>query len=151
VNAQVLAKSTDAGATFSTTTGPCAANLGIDLEPSSTTVLWAICPTGMLSGAWRSTDTGQTFTQLKTQELVNSALVAPASDTTAVIANLDHKLLRTTDGGGTWSTVAESPQNTFFVGFTDAETGSALSSDGSHNVLWRSTDGGATWSVVPVG
>jgi photosystem II stability/assembly factor-like uncharacterized protein len=146
-----IAKSTDAGASFSTATGPCYSDLGGDLEPSSTSVVWATCPTGMLSGAWRSTDTGQTFAQLKTPPLENAAIIAPASDTTAVIGGNDgRKLLRTTDGGATWSTLAKSPLNTFFIGFTDAQTGSALSSDGSHNVLWRSTDGGATWSIVPI-
>jgi hypothetical protein len=143
-----LAKSTDGGATFSTTTGPCYSDLGGDVEPSSASVLWAICPTGMLSGAWRSTDTGESFASLKTPELVNSALIAPASDTTAVIAQgTEEKLLRTTDAGATWSPVARSPEDVSFIGFTDASTGAALARNGT---LWRTTDGGASWAVVPI-
>jgi photosystem II stability/assembly factor-like uncharacterized protein len=146
-----LARSTDAGATFSTTTGPCYADLGGDLEPSSPVVLWAICPTGMLSGAWRSSDAGDSFSSLKTPELVNSALIAPASDTTAVIAEaVNEKLLRTTDAGSNWSTVPKSPENVSFIGFTDASVGSALAHSGADTVLWRTTDGGATWVIVPV-
>lgn len=143
-----LARSTDAGKTFSTTAGPCYSDLGGDLEPSSAVTVWATCATGMLSGAWRSTDAGDSFSSLKTPELVNSALIAPASDTVAVIAQgVDDKLLRTTDAGATWTTVAESPEDVSFVGFTDANVGSALTSNGK---LWRSTDGGASWAVVPV-
>lgn len=145
-----IARSTDAGATFSTTTGPCSSDLGGDLEPSSSVVLWAICPTGMLSGAWRSTDAGDSFASLKTPELENSALIAPASDTTAVIAQGADKLLRTTDAGATWSSIAASPSDVSFVGFTDASTGSALARGSATTALWRSHDGGATWAIVPI-
>ena len=100
---------------------------------------------------WRSTDAGDSFAPLKTPELENSAVIAPASDTTAVIAQgAQDKLLRTTDSGATWASVAVSPVNVSFVGFTDEDTGSALARGDTTTVLWRSHDGGATWATVPM-
>src|SRR5436309_6835124 len=50
-----LARSDDAGRTFVTRSGPCVPGLGGELAPTSTEVVWAFCPTGMLGGASRST------------------------------------------------------------------------------------------------
>lgn len=149
-----LARSTDAGRTFTTGTSPCSAGLGGDLEPSSAQVVWAVCPTGMEAGAWISTDGGATFGQLATPELVNSAELAPASNDTAVLAQGPNAtLLRTTDGGSTWSRVTATPSGATgvqFIGFTDAKVGVALVLTGntSQQQLWRTTNGGASWSTV---
>jgi len=143
-----LARSIDGGRTFALGVGPCYSDLGGDLEPASATVVWAICPTGLMSGAWRSTDGGATFTPLKTRGLVNSAALAPASGTTAVLAanGAAAPLLRTTDGGATWRPVTPTGGGSdYWIGFTDARVGVALGSDGA---LWRTTDGGADWSRV---
>ncbi|HEX3806317.1 MAG TPA: hypothetical protein VHV52_06010 [Gaiellaceae bacterium] len=149
-----IARSTDAGKTFTTGSGPCVPGLGGDLEPSSDLVVWAVCPTGMEAGAWISTDGGVTFGALKTPELVNSARLAPASDATAVLAQgAQDELLPTTDGGTTW-TSAHTPGASFvpFVGFTDANVGAALAQGANgREALWRTTDGGADWAVVPIG
>jgi photosystem II stability/assembly factor-like uncharacterized protein len=67
------------------------------------------------------------------------------------------RLLRTTDGGKTW-TAPRTPgraTNVFWVGFTDARVGAALVQTGydapaktDGTAMWRTTDGGATWSSV---
>jgi hypothetical protein len=44
-----IAHSTDAGNTFTVARGPCTPGLPGTLEPSSNTVIWAYCPTGMHS------------------------------------------------------------------------------------------------------
>jgi photosystem II stability/assembly factor-like uncharacterized protein len=148
-----LARSSDGGRTFVTGPGPCIPGLGGDLEPTSAPVIWATCPTGLMAGAWRSTDGGLTFTPLKTRGLVNSARLAAASDTTAVLAanGAGAPLLRTTDGGTTWSPVAGSDKVSYwpFIGFTDASVGAAIVQTGNAEVdaLWRTTDGGLSWSV----
>ncbi len=156
-----LARSSDAGRTFITGAGPCVPGLGGELAPTSAQVVWAVCPTGMLAGATRSTNGGISFARLRTPPLVNSAQVAPASESTAVLARgVGGRLLRTTDGGKTWN-APKTPggaKDIVWLGFTDARVGAALAQTGYDasaktevTALWRTTDGGATWSKVRVG
>jgi hypothetical protein len=144
-----LARSTDGGRTFVVGTAPCYSDLGGRLEPTSSRVVWAICPTGLMAGAWRSVDGGATFTPLKTRALVNSAALAPASDSTAVLSanGAGAPLLRTANGGATWRPVVtpKGGGDVFWLGFTDARVGVAIGDDGG---LWRTTDGGLAWSRV---
>ena len=63
---------------------PCFSGLGGRIQATSSQVLWAVCPTGMMAQAFRSTDGGAQWSTLQPGELENSALLAPASDTTAV-------------------------------------------------------------------
>lgn len=92
-----LARSTDGGRTFTSGPGPCYPGLGGELAPTSASVVWAVCPSGMMAGASRSTDGGITFIHLRTPPLVNSAALAPASEDTAVLAGngAGSRLLRT--------------------------------------------------------
>lgn len=149
-----IARSSDGGRSFTTRAGPCVPGLGGDLEPASSSVVWAVCPTGMMAGAWRSTDGGVSFSPLKTPGLVNAARLAPASATTAVLAGngVIRPLLRTTDGGATWTAAATPAKATYmpFAGFTDASVGVAIVQTGNARIrkLWRTTDGGATWRPV---
>jgi photosystem II stability/assembly factor-like uncharacterized protein len=149
-----LARSNDAGRTFRTRAGPCVPGLGGELAPTSTNVVWAVCPTGMLGGAWRSTNGGVSFARLHTPQLVNAAQIAPASATTAVLdRGVGVRLLRTTDGGEKWSAPKTPGRATsiMWVGFTDARVGAALvQTDLAKTALWRTTDGGATWSNVRI-
>jgi len=150
----VLARSTDGGHTFVTGDGPCVPGLGGDLEPSSAQVVWAVCPTGMMAGASRSTDGGVTFEPLRTPSLVNAARLAPASDETALLAANGagrRPLYRTTDRGATWRPLRPMGNDDVWydVVFTDARTGDALVQVGAHPpAVWRTTDGGITWSRI---
>ncbi len=158
---QLMVASTDGGAHFATSPSPCFAGLGGSIEASSADVLWAMCPTGMMAEAFRSTDGGSRWEALSAGELENSALLSPASDTTAVIQPAEQgELLRTDDGGVTWQPVASAGASGSWwswIGFTDAGTGSGLEqSDAPANwpwpngpypeQLWRTGDGGSTWS-----
>jgi hypothetical protein len=150
----VLARSSDAGRTFVTGVGPCVPGLGGELAPTSGDTVWAVCPTGMSAGAWRSTDGGVHFTRLRTPQLVNSSQLAPASASIAVLdRGVAARLLRTTDGGATWKppSTPGGGTNVFWVGFTDARVGAALvQTTGTSSALWRTTDGGATWATVRI-
>lgn len=149
----VLARSADAGRTFRTAPAPCTPGLGGQLAPTSATDVWAVCPTGMLAGAWHSTDGGKTFARVRTAPLVNAAQIAPASATTAVIARGGNAgLIRTTDGGKSWKrpTTPRRGSDIFFVGLTDARVGAALVHNGASSELWRTEDAGATWFRVLV-
>jgi hypothetical protein len=159
---QLLLAGAGSGASFGTYKSPCYSGLGGELAATSAQVVWAVCPTGMLAGLWRSTDAGAQWQQLSAVgELPNSAILAPASDTDAVVApSPDGSLLITTNGGVSWTAVhAGSPGYSWsWVGFTDAATGSALRAQGSSPAgwpwpngpspeqLWRTSDGGASWS-----
>lgn len=156
----VLASSTDAGQTFSVGDGPCFPGLGGALAPSSANVLWAVCPTGMMAGAARSTDGGATFAPLHLQKTIpNSTRLAPASDTSAmlIINAGGASPLLTTDAGAHWTTpkTPAAAMSWAWVGFTDATTGAALVQtryDTAAHVelqqLWRTTNGGSSWSIV---
>jgi photosystem II stability/assembly factor-like uncharacterized protein len=151
-----LARSNDRGRTFVTGRGPCYAGLGGELLPVSATVVWAVCPGGLLSTAWRSHDGGVTFTRLTTPPMANPAELAPASAKVAVLAGngAGLRLLRTADGGRTWK-AARTPAPAYdfaWIGFTSARVGTALvqTGDARPNALWRTTDGGAEWSTVPL-
>jgi hypothetical protein len=151
-----LARSSNGGRTFITGPGPCYPGLGGELAPGSPKVIWAVCPTGLLAGAWRSIDGGVSFARLKTPALANSALIAPASERVAVLFGngAGARLLRTTDGGRTW-TAAKTPRaatDIQSVDFSSAAVGAALVQvRGSQtNVFWRTTDGGTEWSQVPL-
>jgi photosystem II stability/assembly factor-like uncharacterized protein len=152
----VLARSRDGGRSFVVGRGPCVAGLGGELSPASASVVWAICPTGLLAGAWRSTDGGRTFRHVRTPPLPNAAVLAPASRDTAVLARngARSRLLRTTDGGATWR-AASTPRpvvSVAWIAFTDARVGAALVQTTTEaQALWRTTDGGAHWSRVRLG
>lgn len=149
---EVLARSSAGGATFTVGAAPCTAGLGGQLLPASATALWAVCPTGMMAQAWRSTDGGATFANLRGLQLVNSAQLAPASSTTAVVAGngAGSPLLRTVDAGRTWTRAAVPvrPLVVQWVGFTDPRVGAAIVSTATGTELWRTTDAGASWSRV---
>ena len=157
----LLARSVDSGRSFVTGAGPCFPGLGGALSPVSATVVWAVCPTGMMAGASRSTDGGITFRTVRTPPLANSAVLAPASRASAVLARNGARspLLRTADGGVTWK-VARTPGpavDVDWIGFTDARAGAALvqtpfdaSLQAGSQSLWRTSDGGAHWSPVPL-
>jgi hypothetical protein len=160
---QLLVAGTGSGSDFTTYKSPCYPGLAGTVQASSSDVLWAVCPTGMMAGAFRSTDGGAHWQALSaTGELENSAVLVPASDTVAVLeSSSQSQLLRTTDGGASWKSVSSPGGSGLYLswaGFTDESTGSALLSETnapanwpwpngpSPEQLWRTTDGGATWS-----
>lgn len=161
---QLLVVTTDAGNSFSTYQSPCSPGLGGTLQASSADVVWAVCPTGMMGQAFRTADGGAHWATLPTGELPNSAQLAPASDSAAVLVTSEGGPLKeTTDGGGTWSdipgTVTTDGYSWYWLGFTDSQTGAALQETGNLPSGWpwphgpfperlvRTTDGGSTWSA----
>jgi photosystem II stability/assembly factor-like uncharacterized protein len=149
-----LARSNDGGGAFTTGGGPCSPDLGGRLAPASARVVWAVCPTGMLAGVWKSADGGRSFTRSSPPRCcVNSALIVAPSEKTAVLAPAPGRgLLRTSDGGATWRP-AITPSGRIdllvSVSFGDARVGYVLLQlSGNTQALWKTTDAGATWRAV---
>ena len=163
---QALLVSRDGGRTVTRTASPCYSGLAGRLEASSSTVVWAVCPTGMEAGAWRSTDAGAHWSAIHATGspggLANSAQLVPASDNVALLEpGGDTRLLRSTDGGRSFTQLAFPASGTSveWFGFTDPRTGSALLTNGGATVgpdhlppatLWRSADGGVHWRVLRI-
>ena len=144
----------DQGITFARFPSP-SPGLGCDFEELASPVVWAHCPTGMLSAVWRSTDGGVTF-QLAVGGtgavggLANSAAFAAASATTAVVGA--QQLYRTGDGGESYTAVTGPTGITSwqYLGFTDATHGVAFGSAGSQERLYYTTDGGVSYHPVAI-
>jgi photosystem II stability/assembly factor-like uncharacterized protein len=153
----VLARSTNRGVTFVTGTAPCDAELAADLEPVSSRVVWAFCPTGLMGRAFRSTNRGVVFTPLGVPHCcANSTSLGAVSEAVAVVSGnaAGTHLLRTTDGGGTWRP-ARTPADVVDWGpfeFVGRSTGFSLVSVGrvGRTELLRTTDAGASWHRVPI-
>jgi photosystem II stability/assembly factor-like uncharacterized protein len=140
--------SPDRGQHFSMQT-VCPSELGFaSVYAVSSSVLWATCVTGTEAAAFQSVDGGQQFTQLPGPVmLANFASIAGVSSTTAVIGA--QALLRTTDGGQSFTTVESNQSHWTIVGFTTSVNGFAFAVTGSdHSQLWRTNDAGAQWYVV---
>jgi photosystem II stability/assembly factor-like uncharacterized protein len=163
---QALLVSRDGGASVTRTTSPCYSGLAGRLEASSATVAWAVCPTGMEAGAWRTTDAGAHWSAIRATAssggLANSAQLAPASDSTALLEpGGNTRLLRTTDAGHSFTQLAfPAPgASVEWFGFTDPRTGSALLTGSGAPVgpdqlppaaLWRSSNGGVQWRALRI-
>lgn len=157
-NKQDLLTSTDYGNHFNFLASPCFSDLGGRIEASSSTVLWAVCATGMEAVAFRSADGGKSWTVMNKYPLNNSAQLASADDSTAILdPGVTGALLRTADGGKTFSNVqVGGPGQSWvaWIGFTTPLVGSALvvyptggpSSTVPREELWRTVDGGISWA-----
>src|SRR5919204_224219 len=104
---------------------------------------------------------GVSFTQLKTEALANSARLAAASGTTAVLFGngAGSRLMRTTDGGASWkpARTPRIPSDVWSLAFTSSRVGFALVQTGwdakkkvERQMLWRTTDAGARWSELQI-
>jgi len=156
-----LLHSSDGGTTFSLEPQPVP-GIECTYSPVSDAVVWAYCSGGHFMFAYRSTDAGTSFVPLDTQTsgpaspeaLANGSTLEAATPMTAVAAGdlPGEPLVRTSDGGASWSIVAEPPSasgNWAVIGFTTPTVGYVFWEPGANQrQLWRTTDGGVAWSPV---
>lgn len=139
-------RSTDGGHTFTSSRGPCLADLGGSVSAAGSTVL-AWCATGMQGGGFVSTDRGASFARTAAGGS-NAAAAAPTGFGSDFVY-AGPAGLRVTDRTGTGRPARGGIGTIGWVGFTSPRSGFAIASaDGAPDGLWRSTDAGLSWTRV---
>ncbi len=95
-----------------------------------------------------STDDGASWTQVVVPTSANLTAVYFVDDLHGWAVGHDEVILRTVDGGDTWTRVHFEPENNrplLDVWFADAARGMAV---GAYGVMYASSDGGESWAPV---
>ena len=140
---------------------------GIAADPTNPNVIYIAAAGG---GVWKTTDGGTTWTPLTDDQpsLVMGAIAVAPSNPNVIYAGtgeadnaLDsfygHGILKSTDGGATWTVVGQSDFDRkgitkIVINPTDPNTVEVAVSDAvingvsGGNGIWKSTDGGTTWT-----
>lgn len=151
IDARVM-KSTDCNRTYDTETFVESAGKpikAIELDWYSPDTVWAATSSGDVIKSGNGGDTWTTVTRVKDE--VMKVMVDNTDSRIVLVVTEDKGLWRTTDGGATWSELADSMKD-----FKSSDKGYALAqnSDGSMMYyaskygLMRSNDHGATWSAL---
>ena len=156
-----LIVSTDGGAHFTVYPSPCNPGLAGKAVVSMTdpTAWWAACPTGMMATAFRSTDSGHTWTAVTSSPPVpqfSNALDFSAVSSMTALAwpGNEGSLELTTDGGLHFGQVLLSANSglVIWAGFADPSQAYAIVESNATPTptyeLWESSDGGQQWQRV---
>lgn len=141
-NDWVLARSSDAGASWQVVTGPAALNVGtISFDPFTSSKVYAANGLGMAV----STDDGATWNVLAAGSPAQSAVILPDPRQPGVLyGGGSNTLWKSTDGGVTWTQKIQTPAQLLAA---DASTGLIYAAFGYHVVV--TADGFDT--VTPAG
>ena len=135
-----LLRTSDGGATWTGVgTGTTTAMTHISIADDHTVVVGGGCV------LLRSDDGGQTFKPLSpacTAKIVSLSFPSPQ---TGYVLLADGALLRTTDGGATFTAGGAIPDSAADIFFTDSSTGFAVTRASTGGAIYRTTDGGGTW------
>jgi photosystem II stability/assembly factor-like uncharacterized protein len=144
-----LELSTTNGATWTVHQTPCVRELGGQLSPAGS-VVWAVCPTGSLAGAYRFD--GETFTSEDiARGLPNAAQITAVSPTGAVVSVPGNKTFWTETIGHTWHRSRLPNHHSAFLteaSFPDSRFGYAIDSMPTTAMLLRTSDAGRRWTAV---
>ncbi|MBK9964490.1 MAG: hypothetical protein IPP07_06170 [Holophagales bacterium] len=102
-------------------------------------------------GVLRSTDGGATFAETKSDTTMTGnivyALLASAKAPGLVYAAIPNRILRSKDGGATWTTFSRGFNWVAFRSLALDETSGAVWSGTGRDGVVKTTDGGATWTA----
>jgi hypothetical protein len=159
---QTILYSTNTGTTIATETSTCFPGWSSTIDATSSSIVWAMCPTGMKTSAFRSVNAGASWSALNLAKMSNTAIMTPASDSVAVVAPGDGTLVRITSGPtaprvsftpptGTAPKWVEIHFATSTVGFAletvHAPTGTATF---PYELLYRTMDAGNSWQPLSI-
>src|SRR5207244_12008058 len=136
-------RSTDGGATWAAVSSPLGSSLRAVTFSSDRVHAWAA---GDMGALLRSTDGGASWSVVSSGTSAALRAIKFADDGLHGVAVGD-AILRTSDGGLTWTAAAQPPQSLSGLSLRDARAVAV----GSAGLIWRSTDFGATWSKVVAG
>jgi hypothetical protein len=147
--------SRDAGRTFRLIPSPQLLSVaGCSLTATSTTTLWAQCPTGLLEAVWFSSNSARSWSYVATPRPMsptNGGYFDPVSANLAYVAGGASfaKLERVTNSARTDTTAGRlSCPSLIGLIFIDVNHGLAACSDYTYSFLEVTGDGGATWRHV---
>jgi photosystem II stability/assembly factor-like uncharacterized protein len=120
--------------------------------------LYASATGGFDGRVYKSADQGRSWGVV--YQAPGTVAVDPDDPNVAFVGDLDRGIVRTLDGGGTWTPVAIIPALSLLVDPVDPSVvyaavacglGSECSEEGGPYGVWKSTDGGATWGALDAG
>jgi photosystem II stability/assembly factor-like uncharacterized protein len=152
-----LSRSTNGGSTWTTIT-PCSGNwvTPLEMDPLNSATIYQGC-----ASIYKSTNSGTSWTIIGSNLFSTTSnngcediAIAP-SNTNTIYACSFNKMVKTTDGGSTWTTitgtlpVTNTGINQIAVSNTDPNLlWICLGGYSSGNKVFKSTDGGTTWTNV---
>lgn len=141
-------KSTDGGTSWvrlpATTTPNWNAISRIAIDPNNAATMLA----STISGVWRSTDAGATWSQRTTVKALD-VKIDPNDSTKCVAGRGDGVAQYSSDGGLTWTNApAFAGATRIELGYAKSAPGTVYASVAASDILkvWRSTNGGQTWA-----
>ncbi len=150
-----VAQSRDSGRTFKLTASPELLSVaGCGLTATSSTTLWAQCPTGMMEGFWFSGSDGRSWTYLSLRVAGTAgSYFDPVSPSLAFLTRGEpsNVLVRITNSAHTITTVGSlGCPNLLALTFVDLDHGLAVCAVSSVTYLETTATGGATWQRATI-
>ena len=145
---QLLLKTTDAGQTWTNLTLPSAPNFSLlDIKFIDANTGYVLGFFIFNSTIWKTTDGGQSWSTQTTAgaNYLNNLYFLNETTGFASGGSLGGEMIRTTNGGASWSLVYTDSYAKHSIVFLNSLTGYCGSEQGR---MYRTTDGGSTWNFV---
>jgi hypothetical protein len=149
-------KTTDGGTTWRLTRGedPVYFGSSVTIHPLDPNIVYG-STAGRPAASYKSGDAGETWRRITPDVVTLWKIVVDRSDVNTAFATqwyastyLENGVLRTTDGGATWSALPELAGVSVWALAIDPQNSKTMYA-GTGSGVWRSIDGGLHWNVLP--